>query len=93
MTTLQLRLPASVLASLQKLAARENVTVDQLAASALAEKVAALLGTEYLEERAKRGSQAQFLAALAKVPDVPPVPPDTLYQPKRKAKQKTTKRT
>lgn len=92
MTNIQLRLPESVLASLRKLAARENVTVDQLAASALAEKVAALLGTEYLEERAKRGSREKFLAALAKVPDVPPVPPDTPYEPKRKAKRKDVKR-
>jgi hypothetical protein len=60
MTNLQLRLPNSDLASLQKLAARENVTMDQLAASALAENVAALMGTEYLEQRAKRGSREKF---------------------------------
>jgi hypothetical protein len=77
MSTLQVTLPTSLLNSLQEIAKRENVTVDQLAASALSEKVAALMGTEYLEERAKRASRAAYREVLSRVPDVPPIPPDT----------------
>ena len=48
--------------------------------SAAAEKVAALLTEEYLEERAKRASGGRFRAVLAKVPRVSPVPEDDLRQ-------------
>jgi hypothetical protein len=86
MTTLQLKVPASVLKSLRQIAKRENVTVDQLAASALSEKVAALMGIEYLNERAKRADRAKYLEILAKVPDVPPIPPDTEVSASRRRK-------
>jgi hypothetical protein len=87
MTTLQVRLPASLLNSLRQLAERENVSIDQLAASALSEKVAALMGTEYLDERAKPASRAKYLEILAKVPDVPPIPPDTEVPASRRRKR------
>jgi hypothetical protein len=91
MTTLQLRLPASLLNSLRTLAKRENVTVDQLAASALSEKVAALMGTDFLALRAKGASRAKYLEVLAKVPDVPPVPPDSEIPASYRRKQKKKK--
>jgi hypothetical protein len=91
MTTLQVRLPASLLNSLRQLAERENVSVDQLAAAALSEKVAALMGTDYLNERAKRASRAKYLEVLAKVPDVPPIPPDTEVPASRRRKRSLKK--
>ena len=92
MTTLNLRLPASLLKSLRQIAQRENVTVDQLAASALSEKVAALMGVEYLQQRAKRANREKYLAVLAKVPDVPPIPPDTTVPEQRRKTRRKMKR-
>jgi hypothetical protein len=48
------------------------VTVGQLLASALAEKVSALAGPGWLEARAARGDRARFEAALGQVADVEP---------------------
>jgi hypothetical protein len=73
---MSLRLPNSLHAAAKELAQREGISVNQLVATALAEKLSALMTLEYLEKRARRGSRAKFLAALAKVPDVPPAPYD-----------------
>jgi hypothetical protein len=42
------------------------------------EEMAAFLTRDYLEARAKQASEARFLAALAKVPDVEPEEADRL---------------
>jgi hypothetical protein len=78
MSALSLRLPNSLHEAAKELASREGISVNQLVATALAEKLAALTTAEYFEKRAKRGSRAKFLAALAKVPDVEPPPWDRL---------------
>ena len=70
MSTLSLRLPESMHKRLADLAAREGISINQLIASAVAEKMAALDTEELLGARAARGSRRGFLAALAKVPDV-----------------------
>lgn len=50
---------------------------NQLAATALAEKMAALMTQEYLEERARRGDRRNFERALAKIsPTHEPEPQD-----------------
>ncbi|MEM6787842.1 MAG: toxin-antitoxin system HicB family antitoxin [Myxococcota bacterium] len=54
MSTLSLRLPQSVHRQLSALAKREGVSINQLINSAVAEKIAALMTAEYLEERARR---------------------------------------
>lgn len=72
MSTLSLRLPDSLHRKLAELAKREGVSINQLINSAAAEKVAALLTEEYLEERAKRASRKRFKKALAKVADIEP---------------------
>jgi CRISPR/Cas system CSM-associated protein Csm2 small subunit len=77
MTTLEIPLPESLHNELKAWAARENVSIEQLAASAVAEKVSALTQLAYLRQRASRGSREKFLEVLAKVPDVPPASPDT----------------
>jgi hypothetical protein len=56
----------------RQLAEHEGVSINQFVATAVAEKLAALMTEEYLEERAKRGSRAKYEAALAQVPDVEP---------------------
>jgi hypothetical protein len=76
MSTMSVRLPESLHKQARELAEREGVSINQLVATALAEKVSALLTLEYLQERASRGSAASFRKALAKVPNVPPVEGD-----------------
>ena len=78
MSTLSLRLPESLHNQVRILAKQEGVSINQLLASAAAEKVAALMTEQYLEERAKHGSREKFRAVLAKVPDVVPPPEDAL---------------
>lgn len=69
MATMSVRLPESLHNKAREMAEREGVSINQLVATALAEKLSALLTVEYLEERARRGSRAKFDAALGKVPD------------------------
>ena len=78
MSTLSLRLPDSLHNQVRLLAKKEGVSINQLLASAAAEKVAALLTEEYLEERARRASREKFRAVLAKVPDDLPEPEDRI---------------
>lgn len=78
MSTLSLRLPDSLHKRVRELVKQEGISINQFISSAVAEKLAALMTVEYLEERAKRGSLEKFLAVLAKVPDVPPEPGDEL---------------
>jgi hypothetical protein len=69
MATMSVRLPESLHNKAREMAEREGISINQLVATALAEKLSALLTVEYLEERARRGSRAKFDRALAKVPD------------------------
>lgn len=78
MSTISLRLPASLHGRLRDLARKESVSINQLATLALAEKVSALMTEEYLGERAQRGDRAKFERALAKVADVEPDAQDRL---------------
>lgn len=73
MSTISLRLPESLHKEIRKLAAKENVSINQLATLAIAEKIAALETEEYLAARAGRGDKAKFRAAMAKVAKRPPV--------------------
>ncbi len=72
MATISLRLPESLHESARKLAARENISINQLITLALAEKLSALLTEDYLIERAARGNRQEFEAAMAKVADTEP---------------------
>ncbi len=71
MTTLRLRLPNSIHQNAKLYAQREGISVNQLAATALAEKLAALAAEDCIAPRAQRANLAEFEAALALVPDVP----------------------
>lgn len=78
MSTLSLRLPESLHKRARELAKKEGISINQLISTALAEKMAALMTVDYLEERARRGSREKFRTVLAKVPDVAPEPHDVL---------------
>ena len=78
MSTISLRLPESLHEKVRELAEQEIVSINQLITLAVAEKVSALMTEDYLRERAERGDNARFLAAMAKVPDVEPDENDRL---------------
>ena len=84
MSTLSLRIPASLHRELRELARREGVSINQVISSAVGEKVASLRTLDYLRERARRGSRALFEQVLAKVPDAPPEDADRLPSVGRK---------
>ena len=95
MSTLSLRLPASLHRHLRVLAEREGVSINQLISSAVGEKVSALDTLEYLQARATRGNRKAFEALLAKVPDVEPAEFDRLPTrrlPPTKARRRTVKK-
>lgn len=78
MSTISLRLPESLHNQVRKVAAQENVSINQLITLALAEKISALLTEEYLQTRAKRGSRKKFERAMKRVPRVVPAEFDRL---------------
>lgn len=92
MSALSLRLPNSLHERARELARREGVSINQLVSAALAEKMSALLTEEYLEARARRGSRARYLAALAHVPAVEPDPEDMLPEVSNRRRQPTKAR-
>jgi hypothetical protein len=71
MSTLSVRLPESIHRNARIYAEREGTSLNQLVATALAEKLAALAAEDYLQARAARADDAAFDAALAAVPDAP----------------------
>jgi hypothetical protein len=78
MTTISLRLADSLHKRVRELARREGISINQLISTALAEKISALMTTEYLERRAKRGTRKKFDRALSGVSDSAPGESDQL---------------
>ncbi|MEM1094227.1 MAG: toxin-antitoxin system HicB family antitoxin [Bacteroidota bacterium] len=78
MSTLSIRLPESLHRQLKTTAEQEGVSMNQLVALAVAEKLSALRTVDYLRERGERGDRAEFEAVLAKVADVEPEQYDRL---------------
>ncbi len=68
MSTISVRLPDSLHSMAKTLASQDHVSMNQFIASAVAEKISALATETYLKERAERGNQQKFEAALAAVP-------------------------
>lgn len=73
-----LRLPSALRRGVKELAEREGMSMNQVIATAVAEKLSALMTEDYLERRATRGSRERFEAVLRKVPDVEPDDSDRL---------------
>ena len=57
MSTISLRLPDSLHQQVRKLAQKENVSINQLISSKVAEKMSALMTEDYLNARAVRGTR------------------------------------
>lgn len=104
MSTLSLRLPDSLHAKVRELAAQDDISINQFIATAVAEKMSALLTVDYLKERATRGDRAVFERVLRTVPDRQPLPGDEWPFPenvaaetgmgprKRAARRRTTRK-
>ena len=73
MSTLSLRLPESIHSRAKALAKEEHISINQLIATAVAEKLSAIDTESYLETRSNRGSKKKFLQAMASIPAVKPV--------------------
>jgi predicted transcriptional regulator len=71
MTALTIRLPTSVHRKVKELALREEISLNQFIASAVAEKMASVLTLDYLKTEAAEGRRADFEQFLSMVPEVP----------------------
>ena len=78
MSTISLRLPQSLHKQVRVLAKKDEISINQFIATALAEKMSALMTGDYLEQRAKRGSRQKFEHAMAKVKNAEPEKKDIL---------------
>lgn len=78
MTNLNAQIPDSLYKQVEALAARENISVEQLVAIALSAQVSAWMTKDYLEQRTERGSWQKFQQVLTRVPDVEPEDYDKL---------------
>lgn len=81
MSVLSLRLPDSLHDKVRELAKREDISLNQFIAMAVAEKMSALITSEYLDARAGTGTRKGFDAVLKRVPDVPASVGDELVEP------------
>ena len=77
MSTLSLRLPDSLHEQV-KVLARQDGSINQFIASAVAEKMSALVTEEHLRERARAGNESDFYKALSRVPATDPTEKDVL---------------
>ncbi len=80
MSILNVNIPDSIYKSMQEIAQQDNISVEQFIATAIAEKIAALMNESYLLERANRGSREKYESILAKVPDIEPEDYEKLTQ-------------
>jgi len=78
MSSVNIKVPDSILHKAEELAQRDGISLDQFIASAVGEKVTAWLTVEHLKERAAKGSLEIFREILQKVPDVEPEEYDRL---------------
>ncbi len=72
---LTIKIPEQLYESAKQIAAAENISVEELFASAFEERI---LEFERLKERAARGSYEKFRRVMAKIPPAELPPPDRL---------------
>lgn len=76
MTALTVRLPNSVHQKVKELAERDDISMNQFIASAVAEKMASVLTVDHLKSEAAKGRRSDFDRYLSMVPDMPVQPGD-----------------
>lgn len=75
---IQLRLPRSIKEAVVRLAKQDGVSMNQMIATAVAEKVAVLEAATFFEERAKRADYAAFDRIMNRTGGEPPRAGDEL---------------
>ncbi len=83
LSTYPLRLPASIKAEAEKLAAEEGTSLNQFVASAVAEKLAALRTADFFLNRKGKGNREAFRRLLQRDGGQPPQADDALPEPSR----------
>jgi hypothetical protein len=78
MSQYALRLPDSLLKQARKTAKRDNVSMNQLFITAIAEKLAVLEAESLITQRAARANLDEFKRILDRVPNSPPIAGDEL---------------
>ena len=78
MSAYALRLPASMKAEAEKLAAEDGTSLDRLVATAVAEKVSALRTAHYFTEKKGRADWAAFDQIMRREGSEPPQPGDEI---------------
>lgn len=79
MSAISLRLPDSLHRAAREVAAQDGISLNQLIASALGEKISALKTEEYLRERGQGAGADDLATALELVPDAEPEERDRFY--------------
>lgn len=77
-STYPLRLPASIKAEAERLAAEEGTSLNQFVAIAVAEKVAALRTADFFTARKGKGDREAFRRLMGREGGVPPQAGDEL---------------
>ncbi len=78
MKAIELNMSDDIYQKLENIASHDHQSVDAFAVRKLEEFARAFESFNDLERRAQRGTQEKFHAAMAKVPNVPPMPGDEL---------------
>ena len=78
MKAIELNMPDDVYEQLETLASHDHQSVNVFALRKLEEFARAFEDFRELERRAQRGNREKFDAAMAKVPNVPPMPGDEI---------------
>jgi hypothetical protein len=76
MSTLEVKIPDLLLEQVNEVAAKENVSVDQIVSVVLVAQVSAVQVRESISSRAKRVNWQKVDDILARVPAKPPLPAD-----------------
>jgi len=92
MSTLSLRLPDSLHRAIRKLAEKDGISINQFIASAVGEKLAALMTQDYLTARAARGNRRAYEDVLSRALDEEPEPGDRVAETPRKVAKRGAKR-
>ena len=78
MTTVETKIPDSILRQAKSFAERENISLEQVISLCLAHSLGVWTAESLVLERAKRGSREKFLEFMSKIPDVEPQEHDRL---------------
>lgn len=78
MKAIELEMPDELYRKLERMASHDHQQIDAFARRKLEELVGAVENFAELERRAQQGNMDKFRAAMAKVPNVQPMPGDEL---------------